>query len=222
MPYSKRSINDMYNRALDCVDTVLTDLPANSEGAAAAAGLRAQYDIIIAESAAQSGFGGTAQQGSAQRAVARQNIRNYLSTLARTAASIARRNPGFDRNYPSPSGKNDNALLADARAVAQKALTDKQAFIGRGLTVEYLEAGTNFIEAFDTSLDTSYQALAQRGAATGSKDNAYDLADEFFDVLDDFVRNYYRSQPQKLAAWKIASHIERSPRRNSSETPPTA
>jgi hypothetical protein len=203
----------MYLRALECRETVLTDMPEDSEGAESAAGLREQYDIIIGNTAAQSGFGGTAKMGAAQRRVAREKIFNYLSTLSGSAKIIGRKNPGFEQNFPAPSGKDDNELLADARSVAPKAIEHKTLFTGRGIKLEYLQAGAGFVEDFEESLETSYDALASRGEAVGGKQSAYDKADEFFDSLNDFVKNYYRDQPAKLNAWKNATRIERSPQK---------
>ena len=48
-----------------------------------------------------------AQEGTARRNVARLNIVDYMSTLARTAKNIARKKTGFDEHYPAPSGKKD-------------------------------------------------------------------------------------------------------------------
>lgn len=210
MGYAQRAINDMYLRALECRETVLTDMPPDSEGAIAAEGLRAQYDIIIANTAAQSGFSGTSKMGAAQRKLARKNIYDYLATLSRSAKIIGRKNPGFEQNFPSPSGKDDNLLLADARSVAPKAIEHKALFIGRGIKLAFLESGAGFVEDFEESLETSYDALSSRGEAVGGKLSAYDEADEFFDSLNDFVKNFYSDQPQKLAAWRIATRVERA------------
>ncbi len=207
--YAQRAINDMYLRALECRETVLTDMPPDSEGALAAVGLREQYDIIISNTAAQSGFGGTARMGAAQRKLVRKSIYDYLATLARSAKILGRKHPGFEQNFPSPSGRDDNELLADARSVAVKAIEHKTLFMGRGIKLEYLQAGAGFVEDFEESLETSYDALASRGEATGGKRTAYDKADEFFDELNDFVKNYYQDQPAKLNAWRNATRIER-------------
>jgi hypothetical protein len=221
MPYKQAAINDMYLRAIECVDTVLTDMPPDSEGALAALGLREQYAIIIAGTAAQSGFSGTARMGAAQRALARKHIYDYLARLSGSAKIIGRKNPGFEQNFPSPSGKDDNQLLADARSVAPKAIEQKTLLMGRGYTLEYLQSGAGFVEDFEESLETSYDALSSRGEAVGGKLSAYDKADEFFDSLNDFVKNFYRDQPQKLAAWRIATRIERSPQKKDTPKPPT-
>lgn len=217
MAVSQRAINDMYRRALECRDTVLTDMPADSEGAIAAEGLRGQYDIIIGKSAEQSGFSGTAKMGAAQRKLARKNIYNFLSTHHRSAKIIGRKTAGFEQNFPSPTDMDDSELLAAARAVAPKAIEHKALFMGRGIKKAYIESGAEFIEDFEESLETSYGALSSRGEAVGSKTSAYDAADEFFDSLDDFVKNYYSDQSAKLAAWKNATRVERPPKREKTE-----
>ena len=219
MAASQRAINDMYLRALECRETVLTDMPPDSEGALAADGLRAQYDIIIANTAAQSGFSGTSKMGAAQRRLARKHIFDYLSRLAASAKIIGRKNPGFEQNFPSPSGKDDNQLLADARSVAPKAIEHQALFTGRGIKLAFLESGAGFVEDFEESLETSYDALSSRGEAVGGKLSAYDAADEFFDSLNDFVKNFYSDQPQKLAAWRNATRVERSPQKKDKPKP---
>lgn len=210
MGHTQGAVRDMFNRVLDVLPVEFADLPAGSDASAAAADLQAQYNVVIGESGEQSGFEGTGEEGTALRAVARQNIRDYLSTLGRTARSIARKTPGFDKNYPPPSGMDDTELLNEARAVALKAIADKTVFIGRGLTIEFLESIDGFIADFDASQDVTNVADGSRGASVSEKNTAYEKGLDDVDVLNDFIRNFYRAQPAKLAAWKIASHIERS------------
>ena len=213
MGHTQGAVRDMFNRVLDILPVEFADLPAGSQAADAAADLQTQYNVIISESAEQSGFEGTGKEGTALRAVARQNIRDYMSTLARTARSIARQTPGFDKNYPAPRGMDDTELLNEARAVGPKALADETIFVGRGLTRNFLESIDGFISDFDASKDTTNIADGSRGASVSDKNTAYEKGLDDVDILNDFIRNFYRNQPAKLAAWKIASHIERSPKK---------
>lgn len=211
--YAQGSVRDMFNRVLDVLPVEFADLPKNSAASAAAADLQAQYNVVIGESAAKSGFQGESESGTAVRAVARRSIEDYLSTLARTARSLARTMPGFDKNYPPPSNLDDPELLNAARAVAARAIADQAIFEGRGLTLEFLESIDDFIADFDASQDTTNVADGSRGAAVSEKNTAYEQGLNDVDVLNDFIRNFYHNQPAKLAAWKIASHIERSPKK---------
>lgn len=219
MRHSQGAVRDMFNRVLDVLPVEFADLPASSVAGSAAADLQVQYDVVISQSGEQSGFADTGKSGTAQRAMARQNIRDYLSTLGQTARSVARKTPGFDKNYPPPSGMDDTELLNEARAVAPKALADQAIFIGRGLTLAFLTSIDEYIADFDASQDVSNVADGSRGAAVGEKNDAYEKGLDDVDVINDFIRNFYRNQPAKLAAWKIASHVERSAKKPSAPQP---
>lgn len=220
MAFSQARLNDMYERALACLDAVFTDMPKPSGGDTAAIGLRAAFASIRNQDNARAGFGDSAQAGTGQRSAARVSVRNYRSKLAETANVIARKKAGFNEHFPSPSGEADNELIAQTRAVAAKAVEYQTDFIERGLTSVYLASGAALVDAFEAALDATNTALSHRGAAVGSKKSAYREADEYFDELDIFIRNHYSDQPEKLAAWKIASHIERAPKKKKDETPP--
>jgi hypothetical protein len=217
MAVSLNKINDRYYRALACVDAEFPDMPADSGGKIGADGLRAAFAVIQDKGTAQSGFSGEAQAGTGERTTARINIRNYRSSLAETANIIARKKPGFNELFPSPSGETDDELLTNTRAVAAKASEMKEDFLLRGLKKEFLESGDERIAAFETALGTTHEALSHRGAATGGKKSAYQDADEHYDELDIYIRNQYSDQPDKLNAWRNATHIER----NSPKPPPT-
>lgn len=222
MGTSRRKINEMYERALACVDTVFADLPADSGGKRAADGLRNAFASIREKAEAQTVFTDSAKVGTGERSAARFNIREYRRRLAETANIIARQKVGFNRNFPPASSETDAELLTQTRVVAAKALESKDDFIERGLTQEYLESGADLIEAFQNALRNTNESLSQRGAATGGKTSAYTEASDFFDELDIFIRNYYRDQPDRINAWRNATHVERSAVKKSAENPPLA
>ena len=130
--YKQGAVRDMFNQVLDILPVEFADLPAGSVAETAAADLQTQYNVVVSESGEQSSFEGTSKEGTTLRAVARRNIRDYLSTLGRTAKVVSRETPGFDKNYPLVSAMDDTELLNTVRAVASKAIEDKTIFIGRG------------------------------------------------------------------------------------------
>lgn len=93
----------------------------------------------------------------------------------------------------------------------------KDDFIQRGLTSEYLESGKDLIEAFQAALKNTNESLSQRGMATGGKKSAYAEAEDLFDELDIYIRNYYRNQSDKINAWRNAMHIERTAEKKGEE-----
>ena len=200
----------MYERVFACLDAEFTDLPAGSGGQLAADGLREAYAVIQGTSSEQAGFGDSAQAGSGQRAEARYNVKEYRKKLAQTALIIAKKKSGFNEHFPAPHGETDDELVAQTRAVAAKAIEMKEDFTKRGLPETFLASGTGLVDAFEATLDVKNEALSHRGAAVGSKRSAYSQADEHFDELDIYIRNHYADQPDKLHAWRNATHIERS------------
>lgn len=222
MPYTQRQLNDMYERALACLDAEFADLPKDSGGDTAAKGLRLAFASIRSHDTAQAGFGDSAQVGTGQRSAARVSVRDYRKRLARTANVVARKKPGFNRDFPPPHGESDDELLTQTRAVVAKALENAADFTARGIAQEYLESGTALLAAFEAALDATNTALSHRGAATGGKKSAYREADEHFEDLDIFIRNHYFDQPDQLNAWRVATRIERTPKKKTEgENPPT-
>jgi hypothetical protein len=209
----------MHKMAVACVDAELTDLPRDSEGAVAVGTLRAKIPVIEELSAAQTTHTGAAQSGTAQRSAARKDIKEYLTTLARTADTIARRKTGFDDQFPMPYGKNDEQLLAAARSVHAAATENTDDFIRLGLTREYLDSAQSAIAAFAAALGETNQALGSRGATVAGIDREFDESEDAFETLNAFVRNFYRDRPEKLAAWKIATHVERPPQKKKTDAP---
>ena len=210
--------SEMYQRVLACLTAEFTDLPIDSDGAMAVTELQTALDNIKQESSSQAGFDGTAKSGTTQRTVARNEIKEYLKTTAKTADVIARKKPGFDDNFPMPYGKNDEQLLATARAISIAVNQNKDDFIRLGLTETYLDSIDEKIEAFADALHITNSALSSRGAAVGQKKSAFQVARDNFAILNTFILNYYREQPRKLSAWRIASRIERPTKSKTEKT----
>jgi hypothetical protein len=217
MAVSQSKINDRYQRALSCLDAEFTDLPADSGGKEAADGLRAAFAVIQSKTVAQSSSSGTAKAGTGERSTARFNVREYRKKLAKTANIISRKKPGFNSNFSSPHGETDEEIITETRAIVPKAVDNKADFMHRGLTLEYLQSGTDLVNVFEATFSITNQALSHRGAATGSKSSAYKDADEFFDELDIYIRNRYADQSDKINAWNNATHIERTAEKKEEE-----
>jgi hypothetical protein len=218
--FAQGKINDMYERALTCLDAEFTDIPKDSGGDLAARGLREAFAVIREAGSSQAGFGDSAQAGTGERSAARVSVREYRKRLAWTANVITRKKAGFNRDFPLPYGETDDELITHTRAVAAKAVANEADFTLRGLTNEYIASGTALVDAFEAALNATNTALSHRGAATGSKKSAYREADENFDELDIYIRNSYADQPDKINAWRNATHIERSAAKQKEENPP--
>lgn len=174
------------------IKQVITDL--ESQGANQSSGLNA------------------AQGSTATKAAIREELRDRLLTINRTARVMALKSPGFERQFRFPRAVGDQALLNAARAFAADAAPIKDRFIQR-------ELPTDFIEQLNAQIDAFEDALKQRTAAVGSHMSARVAIDESVALglqtvreLDVIVRNKFNGDSVILAAWAGASQVARRAR----------
>lgn len=161
-------------------------------------------------------------------------VRLDIQNITRTAAAIDQDEPGFADKFHPPKAYNPAALLtttdafllqlavqpADSAAVK----TTKTALVAKFVAHEM---NANFV----TNLQTDRDAIteAQSEMESGSEDRVGNTAVispliqqgiKALNTLDAIMHNKYSAQPDKLAAWTSASHIERDPQRNNSAPTP--
>lgn len=222
MTDEERNERDMYGRAIVCVTEVLTDLPNPSEGFTAFKELQAAAADIDERSTEQSAKDSEKKTGTVQKRASRKEVKRLWKLIAKTAKTIARKIPGFDEGLTIPRYVNDEQFFADARAASQKAADNKPKFTNLGMPSDFTDLFDAAIGSFSTAMNVSNAGLEGRGAAVAGVDEAFDRGGEAFATLDTFVTNFYANDAEKLGAWRIASRIERAPRKKTvPPTPPT-
>lgn len=153
------------------------------------------------------------------KATARENVREPLMDIVETSRSMVYQFPGIDLKFRMPRNNSDTDLLAKARAFLADATLLKDDFIKYGLEEDFLADLQVDITAFE-------QAMSAPGAATDSHVEATaDIGEEVrkgmvaVRTMDAVIRNKYRGDSGKLAAWVSASHIEREPKPKQSVSP---
>lgn len=214
----KRTL-EMYRRALASLTADFADLPKSSEGAKAAELLRQNVSAIESASSRQTSHDGSAREGTAGKKIVREAIKEFVRRYSRTAQVIARRKDGFAERFPSPSNATDEQLLAIARSVQNAVGENKADFIKLGISEDYIASADETLESFTNLVEASNSALGSRSAAVSEREQLFDNAEDNFAVLNAYIKNHYHQNPAKLAAWKIASHIERAAQRQK-KTPP--
>jgi hypothetical protein len=146
------------------------------------------------------------------KATARENLREMLSDIVETARSMVYQFPGIDLKFRTRSNESDADLLAKARAFLIEATPLKNDFIAYEMDANFLtelqELITDFEEAMSapgTATDQHVEATADIGAEVRKGMTAVR-------TIDAPIRNKYRGNAGKLAAWTSASHIEREPK----------
>jgi hypothetical protein len=162
-------------------------------------------------------------------------LRMDLQNLTRTARTIAQEQPGFADAFRLPAPPTDGTLLTTADAfvdrLAAKAEDDDATKIRKtAMTAAFVahELPADFV----THLQADAQAIRaeqherekDRASGVGSTAIIGPLlqeASEIVTTLDAVMHNKYTRVPDKLRAWKSASHVERAAQREKKPEPPT-
>lgn len=163
---------------------------------------------------------GAAHSSTATKSALREDLRELLLAINRTARVLAFDSPGLDDKFRFPRGINDQTLLTAARAFATDATPLKDKFIRHEMATDFIEKLNQHISAFE-------QALTQKNAAVGSHVTAKIAIDENIGrglqavrQLDVVLRNKFNGDPALLAEWARASNVAKRTRVAEPETPP--
>ena len=183
--------------------------------------LLSRLDGVIAEldarMSAQSSNRGAAQEGTASKAAARDELRRDLDAISRTARVMALSMPGLENKFRAPRSVSDQALLSKARAFLTDASPLNAEFTRRGLPEDFLEDLSDDIQDFAQAITHTIQKREAQVASTAAIDDAIERGVNAVRELDVIMRNKFAADPTALAAWFSASHTQRTPRRASAE-----
>lgn len=159
-----------------------------------------------------------------------------LANLSRTARQIEKQENGFAAPFRLPDNTSDAAILNHTDAVL--AVLEDQPGDGATTQAEKAALRTRFIE-YELPADFVAHLRADRDAiADAAKHNQGENLDGVENTalinqliqqlnaevteLDTIMHNKYVGQPEKLAAWISASHVERAPRHKKNEPAPAS
>lgn len=167
-------------------------------------------DTETKAAAQQSGFAEAAQQFEVKD-TARENLRDEMSDISRTAKSMEYEFDGISNKFRFQRNLNDADLLAKGRAFVIEAGPYDANFQDYGLANTFIADLTAACDAFEGTFATSASAQAEHVAATA--ETAAKIREGMIAkrILDGIVKNVYDTKPGKLAAWVSASHVEKDP-----------
>jgi hypothetical protein len=197
------------------------DFPAGGVGATQFAEISTVIGLIEGLAANQSAGFGSARFAFASKDTARENLRETMSEISRTARAMVYQFPGIDAKFRLPRNKTDTNLLAAARAFESESEVYKEDFIAYGLAADFREELRNEADALEASLRMAGAALNGQVAATAEIGAVIRRGMIAQRILKGVVKNKYRADVGKLAAWLSASHIEKAPKRTATVIPTT-
>lgn len=158
---------------------------------------------------------------------ARENLREMLSEIARTARSMVYAFPGINLKFRMMWGDSDTKMLALGRSFLTEAPPYKAAFIEYGMDTYSDEAtNTDFLTILQELVADFEQSLAAPGTAIDAHVEATaEIGAEIrkgmiaVRIMNGVIKNKFRNDVGKLAAWLSASHIEKISSGDSSSPP---
>jgi len=176
-----------------------------------------QFAIITAAVPQTAALGGAqvsgkdaAHAGAFSKATARLHLHDDLHRIADAAHSLALLGTaGLDGKFLLPRSAGDQALLNAARAFQTDVAPFSAQLINLGLDANFLANLGTDITNFEAAISAKSAGTGTQAGATGGLEDAAHKAAVALHVLNTVVRNKYKNDPQKLAEWATASHVEK-------------
>ena len=214
MKDTERRRYEMLVRVRDFGDAHAASFPAASRGGELLTTLGQIVEDLGAHAAQQSASATAATALAASRSAARETLWDELEAISRTAGAFDPERPDLTERFQLPRrNRNDQVLLATARAFLAEARPLKAEFVRYELPANFIERLEAHLAAFDESVTEQNLRAQSRVAATSSIGETIERGVALVRQLDAIVKNKFRDDPAELAAWESASRTERAPRR---------
>ena len=176
-----------------------------------------QFALVTTAATALGALGSTQVSGGEQlhsgvlaKAVGRVHLHDDMIAITNAAHSLVLLgNTALAGKFLMPHNNGDQALLNSARAFQTDAAAFSAAFISVGLPADFITHLGADIAAFEAAISAKGLAQGAQGGATGGLADTTHKAAIALHILDTIVKNTYKANPQRLAEWVIASHVEK-------------
>lgn len=209
------------------VDAFMTanaaDFPAGGKGAEAAARLSEELAALAALDVAKAASAGTRRQSSEGRRDLRESLREQVAAVCDTAEIIGREHPEVRGLFPRGRADNsDQTLVAVARSYAEAAPPHKARFVEYEMPADFVERLKADADGLEAQMSRQTERRGTSVSTNASIETALGRVDDLAERLEVVVRNKYRQDPAKLAAWESARRLERAARAKRTGDAPTA
>lgn len=133
-----------------------------------------------------------------------------LRNINRAANAFEEEIPGTNRMFRLPRNRSEKNLLATANSFLTDAEPLRKIFIDYGLDATFLNDLRNYIANIETSGQRGDEKTEERVESISGNSDAAARGMKNSRRADAVVRIKFGDEPEKLAAWTIASHLERA------------
>ena len=210
-------------RVTTFIDSQPEDFPEESKAASLCSQLKQEQTKLAELDVVRSSSMSKRKQGTAARQTAHKLLLDLLRRVIDTADVIAIERADVKGMFGRPQrNASDQTLVADARSIAEKAATLVGLFTENGLHATFVNDLRSYADSLEHSMQIQTEAVGESVRANKEINEGIRRMNGLIERLDVFVRNKYRDDPAKLAAWESAHRLEHPPRsnRNSGENAP--
>ena len=189
------------------------DFPEGSKGALALTDLRAAIAQAQTHAVSRESSLNALQQATIGRQEAREAVRAGMRVMSDTVRTIGLDHPEVKGTFAFKGASvSDRTLLATARSYAIRAQPLRVLFAEYNLYEDFFNGFDAQIDNLEQQLNRQTTGKGERITANASLEGALRRGEAALKRLDTAVRNKYRNDPAKLAAWESACRIERAAR----------
>lgn len=185
------------------------DFPSASPGGKASGALADVIEEIRTLAANQISGTDTSRQQISVKDEDMDSLLFQIRQMNRAANAFEVEIPGSEMLFRLPRSRSEQNILATARSFHKDATPIAATFIDYGLAATFLADLQATIDAVETRAAQADSAMGQQSAATGGLVDATARGMNISRRLDAIVRIKYAANSAKLAAWTVASHLER-------------
>ncbi len=192
------------------------DFPADSVAGQRIAALAGLVEKIDELGSKQAQARGAAKAATERKNASVEEVKRRMKEMRSTAVSVETAQTGVSHNFNLPASQSDKSWLETARAFVASGTTFKPLFLSRAMPSDFLEGLSGAVESCESAVADYNLHARNASAATALLEDACSRVLAVRRELDPIVRNTYRNDPDKLAQWEAASHLERPAKRAAS------
>jgi cob(I)alamin adenosyltransferase len=181
----------------------------------------AAFKKISAQATQQASGKNAVRLSSGERTTAREDLRQLLESISRTAASMGL------KQFFMPRDRSDRAVADVARIYAKTAEPFKREFVTHLMPEDFIDRLNTGIEKLERAIEQQAASKSSRKSATAAISGAQAEALSALTRLDPIMDNLLQGNSPVKAAWNAARRIERaqvskkSPGKEETDTRPT-
>jgi hypothetical protein len=207
--------SERVQRVITYVDSQPGEFPEESKAASLCSQLKQEQAKLGELDVVRSSSMSKRRQATAARQTAHKLLLTLLGRVIDTAEVAAAERADVKGMFGRPQrNASDQTLVADARSIAEKAATLVGLFTENGLPATFVNDMRSYADSIEHAMQNQTEAVGESVRANNEIAEVIRRMNGLVERLDVIVRNKYRDDPAKLAAWESARRLERPPRSN--------